>query len=439
MSVKAAEPRVSLDVEKGLIKEWKDSDVRGELLKLRKDGKPFFFHDGPPYASGSIHLGTALNKIIKDVACRFHWMTGNFVFDRVGYDMHGLPIELQVEKSLGLSKTEIEGKGLEEFIDKCREFAIEKAEAMNADFEDLGVNFDFKNAYKTITPDYIYTAWGVFKAASEKSLLYKGKFPAWICPSCETTEAYNEIEHKPISDSSIYVKFPIVGRDKEFLIIWTTTAWTLPSNSGVMANPLKEYVKVKVGDEFWVLAKELVETVMQKVGIKDFKVVETFSGATLEHLRYESPLKSVIAPLPEEAAGAYRVVLTDRYVTVDEGTGLVHTAPGHGETDYIVGMENRLPVWTFVGINGIMTKEAGVFAEKHVFKTNKEITDYLKDQGSLVFEDHVTHDYPHCWRCASKLLTLCLDNWFIKVTDIRDDMAAANKKVVWRPGFAQSR
>ncbi len=417
---------------------WISNKIYEKVKRLRESGKKFYFLDGPPYASGAIHIGTAWNKILKDVYIRFYRMLGYNVRDQPGYDTHGVPIENKVEKALGFhSKGDIEKYGVDKFIKKCREFATKYIDVMNNQFADLGVWMDWSHPYMTLTNDYIEGAWHTFKKAYEKGFLYKDVYPVHICPHCETVVAYNEIEYKKLTDPAIYVKFPIVGKENEFLVIWTTTPWTLPSNTGVMVNPKIEYCKVKVGDEFYIIAKPLVETVMSKVG-RGYEIVETFPGKELEGVEYRSPLED-ICDLQKNLKGGHRVVLSEQYVSSEDGTGLVHCAPGHGREDYKVGKENNLPVLSPVNINGTYTEECGKFAGKYVKSVDNEIIEYLDQRGYLLHKESVTHDYPVCWRCKSPLIIISIPQWFFKVTSIRDKLLEENEKVDWHPAWAKKR
>ncbi|MBU4124231.1 MAG: class I tRNA ligase family protein, partial [Nanoarchaeota archaeon] len=253
------------EVDKEVSKLWKDKNIPEKTLKSREGKKRFFFLDGPPYASGSIHVGTALNKILKDFYIRYYRMNGFNVWCQPGYDCHGMPIENKVQKELNLkTKQEIEEIGIEKFIKKCSEYATKYVGVMGDEFNKLGVWMDWKHPYLTLDQEYMNGAWYTFKVAYEKGLLYKGIYPIHICPKCETAVAYNEIEHKNVSDTSIYVKFKI--KDNEYLIIWSTTPWTLLANTGVMVNPKFDYAYVNVDGETWIMAKELTDTLMKKIG-----------------------------------------------------------------------------------------------------------------------------------------------------------------------------
>ncbi len=429
----------SLEEENRVQEYWKRKGIPGKArAESAKSQKPFYFMDGPPYATGHIHMGTALNKILKDVAMRSHRMLGFNVFDRPGYDTHGLPIENRVEKELGFkNKREIEEFGVEGFVEECRKFATKYIKTMNSEFENLGVWMDWNNPYLTLSREYIEAIWWTFKKAEEKGLLYLGKYPVHVCPRCGTAVAYNEIEYVKQTDTAVYVKFPLVKEKNSFLVIWTTTPWTLPGNTGVMVNPSFDYSFVKMSNgETWVIAKEKVQGLMDAIEA-GYTVEKTVKGKDLEGIRYTNPLAKHLK-LPK-LKNAYRVILSQRYVNLEEGTGLVHTAPGHGKEDFEEGSRHGLPAVSPVNISGFMTSEAGKYAGKKARVVDEEIISDLEQEGMLVYKHPYTHDYPVCWRCNSPLLMLSTPQWFFRVTEIRKKLLAENKKVQWVPPWMQAR
>lgn len=426
-------------IEDAILKFWESNRIYEELKKKSKDRKKFFFLDGPPYATGSIHLGTALNKILKDCFIRFFRMQGFDVWDQPGYDTHGLPIEYKVEQKLKFkSKKDIEKFGVAKFVQECRNYATQFIGLMNEQFKNLGVWMDWSNPYLTLSNEYIEGAWATFKEGFKKGLLFRGKYPVHVCPRCETSLAYNEIEYKRISEEAIYVRLKIAKEPKTFLLIYTTTPWTLPANTGVMANPTAEYVRVKVKDEELILAKVLVERVLAKAGIKNYEIVETLKGKELEGLRYEHPLLDLF-PFQKELSNAHRVVLSERYVTLEEGTGLVHSAPGHGKEDYEVGKANGLPVVCHVRMDGKFDEACGKFAGMYVKDADKLIVEELRKRGLLFHVEAIVHEYPHCWRCKSPLLLLAVEQWFFRVTGMREKLLEESEKVEWVPDWAGKR
>ncbi|KHO47601.1 MAG: isoleucyl-tRNA synthetase [archaeon GW2011_AR5] len=396
--------------------------------------KKFYFLDGPPYATGSIHMGTAWNKILKDTYIRFWRMSGFDVWDQPGYDTHGLPIENKVEKDFQIkSKSDIEKLGIEKFVHECRKFATKYIDIMNQQFANLGVWMDWKNPYLTLDNEYIEGAWHTFKIAFEKGLLYQGLYPVHVCPHCETAVAYNEIEYTKVSDPSVYVKFPTKDG---FLLIWTTTPWTLPSNTGIMAKPSADYVKVKVGKETLIMAKVLMDDVMKRAGVTSYKIIGTMKGKKLDGLEYEHPLIDIFK---FQEPVKHRVVLSEQYVELESGTGLVHTAPGFGQEDYKVGVENGLSIISPLKLDGTFNETCGQFAGIFAKTADRKIIDILKERNLLLHEEKVTHDYPLCWRCSSPLLEMAVTQWFFKVTQIRKELLKENKKVKWYPEWAGQR
>ncbi|MEM5766299.1 MAG: isoleucine--tRNA ligase [Candidatus Aenigmatarchaeota archaeon] len=425
--------------EEKIMKFWKKNKVYDKVKAQRKNARKFYFLDGPPYATGSIHVGTAMNKVIKDCYLRFFRMFGFNVWGQPGYDTHGVPIENKIEKELGFkSKKDIENFGVAKFIQKCREFATKYISVMGKQFENLGVWMDWNNPYLTLANDYIEGAWFTFKKAFEKGFLYKGNYPVHVCPRCETVVAYNEIEYTKLKDPSIYVKFRIKSKPNEYLVIWTTTPWTLPANSGVMAKPDAEYVRVQVNGEILILAKQLLEGVMKKFGIKDYKILEIKLGKELENLKYEHPFVDEFK-FQQVLTNAHRVVLSDQFVSLEEGTGLVHTAPGHGEEDYKVGLEAGLPAISPVKIDGTFDESCGKYAGMFVKDADKLILQELRAKGLLLHEETIEHDYPICWRCNTPLLQISVPQWFFKVTAIRNKLIEENKKIKWNPSWASQR
>ena len=427
------------DVEADIQKFWKDNNIPFKVRMKNKNKKKFYFLDGPPYATGYIHIGTAWNKILKDTYIRYWRMKGFDVWDQPGYDTHGLPIENKVEQKLGFkSKTDIERIGINKFNEECKKYATQFIEIMNNQFENLGVWMNWEKPYLTLDNDYIEGAWHTFKVGFERGLLYKDVYPVHVCPRCETAVAYNEIEYTQLTDPSVYIKFPVLGKENEFLLIWTTTPWTLPSNTGIMAKPDADYVFVKLGNETLILAEARLQDVMERGGMSGYKIVKRVKGKELEGLRYEHPLRDVF-PFIRKVNNAHRVVLSDQYVSLEEGTGLVHTAPGHGQEDYKVGKENGLPVISPVKMNGTYNDNCGRFAGKFVKSADDEILEEFKVRGLLFHKEKVTHEYPQCWRCSSPLLFLSVPQWIFRVTSIREKLIEENKKVKWYPEWAGKR
>ncbi|ASJ03378.1 isoleucine--tRNA ligase [Thermococcus profundus] len=434
-------------LEEKIERFWQENDTYRKVKELRENGPKYYFLDGPPYVSGAIHLGTAWNKIIKDMVIRFRSMQGYNVRRQPGFDMHGLPIEVKVEQALGLKiKKDIETKvGVDNFIKKCKEFALNNLKVMTEQFKQLGVWMDWDSPYMTIKNEYIESGWFTLKRAWEKGLLEKDKRVLHWCPRCETALAEHEVrgEYKIRKDPSIYVKFPVEGKDNEYLLIWTTTPWTLPANLAVAAHPEYEYAKVKVetekGEEYWIMAKALVERVLNEAGVKG-EIVEEFKGEELEGIRYIHVLMDeypVQREFHEKYEWAHRVILSE-HVTLEDGTGLVHTAPGHGEEDFEVGKKYGLPIYSPVDDEGRYTE--GKWKGVYVKEADPEIIEYLKEKGYLVKAGEIEHKYPHCWRCKTPLIFRATDQWFLKVSKVKDKIIAENdEKVTWYPDWVKVR
>jgi len=424
------------ELEAGVQDYWKRDNTYARVQEVRKDGKAFFFVDGPPYTTGHIHLGTAWNKIIKDAILRYHRMRGRNVIERAGYDMHGLPIEVKVEHQLGFtSKKDIEDYGIAAFIEQCRTFAVTHMEIMSAQFRQLAIWLDFDNPYQTIKAEYIESAWWAVKRANERGLLERGHRVVNWCPRCETAIADSEVEYWDETDPSIFVKFPITGRENEFLVIWTTTPWTLPANVAVAVNPAFTYARVaakKDGREetLWI-ADELVESVLKMGRYQDYTVLEKVSGSDLVGTEYTSPLAGQV---PHQAEIRHRVVAAD-YVEL-ENTGLVHIAPGHGWDDYLIGIQEGLEVFCPVDTGGCFTRDAGAFVDMYVRDANDLVIDALNDY--LLARRTITHRYGHCWRCKTPIIYRATAQWFLKATEIREPMLEEIAKVKWYPDWAGS-
>jgi len=423
---------MSKEREDRILDFWENNQIYKKVKEKNKEGKNFFLNDGPPYATGNIHMGTALNKILKDIFGRVMRSQGFDVSDRPGYDTHGVPIELKVEKEIGSKgKQDIEKFGVENFIKKCKEFATQYIEIMNDEFKDLGVWLDWENPYLTLNDEYIESVWYAFKKADEKGLLYLGKYPVHVCPRCETAVAFNEIEYGKQKDKSIYVKFPV--DENLSLIIWTTTPWTLPANSGIMVNPEIEYAEVQVGNEKWIIAKDLVEEVMKK-SKQDYKINKIIMGKELKGIKYQNPLaKNLNLNISGE------VVLSSRYVTIEDGTGLVHVAPGHGKEDFEVGRENGLEMPSPVSSDGVLTEEAGKYFGKRARDVDAEIIEDLKKDDKIVAEVDYVHDYPLCWRDKTPLLMIAQPQWFLKISEIHKSLLEQNNENNWVPDYMKLR
>ncbi|MDD3574329.1 MAG: isoleucine--tRNA ligase, partial [Methanospirillum sp.] len=422
------------DIEASVQKFWTEEDVYTRVQEQNRDGKIWFFVDGPPYTTGHIHLGTAWNKILKDSILRFKRMHGLRVIDRAGYDMHGLPIEVRVEHELGFeNKKDIEAFGIGAFIERCKQFALSHKEIMSEQFKALGIWMDFDDPYQTVMPEYIEAAWWTLKKADEKGLLERGHRVVNWCPRCETAIADSEVEYWDEQDPSIFVKFPIHGLDNEYLLIWTTTPWTLPANVAVAVD--KDFIyamveAIKAGNKeiLWI-AKDLVEPVLKKGKYQDYSILSEKSGIELAGIIYDSPLAELI---PCQKQIEHKVV-TAGFVEMDN-TGMVHIAPGHGWDDYLLGVEKGLDVFCPVDGAGYYTDEAGEYAGQFVRDANEKI---LKDLGEhLLAKQKISHRYGHCWRCKTPIIYRATEQWFISVPKMKEKMLSEIKATSWYPEWA---
>lgn len=434
--IRQADKRFDLKaLEKKAQAFWEKNDVYEKTKKKMEGAERFYFLDGPPYASGAIHLGTAWNKILKDAVLRYLSMKGYKVRRQPGWDCHGLPIEVMVEKKHGLkTKQEIIDLGVDRFIKECEEWALRHVGIMTEQFKELGVWMDWDTPYMTLADEYIEAAWWTIKKAHEKDLLVKDLRVVMWCPRCETALAEAEIEYQERSDPSIYVKFPLVEREGEYILIWTTTPWTLIGNLAVMVHPDYEYVRAKSDEGVFILAAELVHILKERFGL-DYEVIERLSGRELEGLRYQNPLSKLIDVKPQ--ANAYQVILAD-FVTLEEGTGCVHSAPGHGPEDFEACISYGIAPICPVDGQGRFTKEAGKYAGLFAKKDDKRILEDLKELGVLLEVKKVSHRYGHCWRCKSPIIYRSTKQWFIRITSLKERMLEEIEKPEWIPEWAGS-
>ena len=413
-----------------------------KILKKNEGHKHFVLHDGPPYANGEIHAGHALNKILKDTIVRYKAMKGFYTPFIPGYDTHGMPTEKKAIEKLGLDRSKIP---VTKFRDTCREFTTNYKDIQTEGFKRLGVLGDWAHPY--ITYDHATEARqiGVFGDMYKKGYIYKGLKPVYWCTDCETALAEAEIEYKDVTGESIYVKFPVEDSkglfDKKdtYMVIWTTTPWTLPGNMGITIGADYEYSMVELKEnkedaklERLIIATELVEKVMKLAEIEDYKTVQTFKGSELEGVLCKHPFLDRMS----------RVVLgseTTVNVTLDEGTGAVHTAPAYGKEDYLQGLKDKLGMVVAVDDKGKQTLDAGEFAGQFYAKSNKTITAWLDENGYLLKAVKIEHSYPHCWRCKKPIIFRATPQWFASVDGFRDDVLKAIKTVTWHPDWGEDR
>ncbi len=422
-------------IEKQVSEFWKTNSTKKKVTERNKGSKKtFYFCDGPPYATGQIHPGTAWNKTLKDAVCRYYRMRGYYVRAQAGFDTHGLPIEVKVEQEMGIkNKQEIESRGVPLFIQSCKKFATKYIGIMSGQFDSLGVWFDFDNPYITYKDSYIDKSWSTIQKAHEKGLLHEGVYVLPYCYRCETTIANYELEYADETDPSVYVKFKVKGKENEYLVIWTTTPWTLAANMAVMAHPTYQYVRAQVGSETWIVAESRLEHVTSMVN-ESAIVQEVFAGSALKGLQYEHPFESSLTK-----KFSRHVVLSSDYVTLDDGTGLVHCAPGHGPEDFIVGKQNSLEPFCPVDERGCYTEEVVPWKGKNVKSMNPIIIGFLNDLGVLVKELRVRHRYPHCWRCKTPLIFITTKQWFITISKMKEEMLKEVESTTWQPQFAKDR
>jgi isoleucyl-tRNA synthetase len=430
-----------LALEEEILDFWKKENVYDKTIKLRNKGPRWNFLEGPPTTNGFMHVGHARGRAMKDAQLRYMTMRGFNVWRRGGWDMQGLPVELEVEKNEGIAeKGLIESDvGMDVFVQKCKELVDFYLERWVNDSIRLGLWLDYPSAYQTRRDDYIEHVWYFLKLANEKGLLGRGYRVNPICPRCVTALSGHEVSQGYMmkTDPSIYVKFKLVGKENEYLVIWTTTPFTLISNEMVSVHPKYKYVKVEVDGEYWWLVENLVEEVMHKAKKKSYKIVDSLPGKKMLGWKYEHPFKEEV-PFHQVHDEKYmHAVVTGTHVTVEDGTGLVHTAPGFGPDDFNVGREFDVPVLAPVNNTGKFTSEVPMFEGRLVFDTNSEVPRLLEKKGLLVHEETLDHEYPHCWRCDTPLIYLAdKTQWFLKMIGVRERLVEENAKVEWTPEWA---
>ena len=427
-----------VDREKKVEEFWKENHIFEKSMENRKEGETYTFYDGPPTANGKPHIGHVLTRVIKDMIPRYRTMKGYMVPRKAGWDTHGLPVELEVEKKLGLDgKEQIEEYGMEPFIKQCKE-SVWKYKGMWEDFSStVGFWADMEHPYVTYYDDYIESEWWALKEIWNKKLLYKGFKIVPYCPRCGTPLSAQEVSqgYKTVKERSAVVRFKVVGEDAYFLA-WTTTPWTLPSNVALCVNPDETYCKVKAADGYtYYMAEALLDKVLGKLakeeGEKAYEVLETYKGTDLEYKAYE-PLFACAGEAAAKQKKKAHFVTCDNYVTMSDGTGIVHIAPAFGEDDSRIGRNYELPFVQFVDGQGNLTKEtpyAGVFVKK----ADPMVLTDLDKEGKLFNAPKFEHDYPHCWRCDTPLIYYARESWFIKMTAVKDDLIRNNNTINWIP------
>ncbi|WP_288200318.1 isoleucine--tRNA ligase, partial [Blautia sp. CAG:257] len=426
-----------VDREKKVEQFWKENKIFEKSMDSRKEGETYTFYDGPPTANGKPHIGHVLTRVIKDMIPRYRTMKGCMVPRKAGWDTHGLPVELEVEKKLGLDgKEQIEAYGMEPFIQQCKE-SVWKYKGMWEDFSStVGFWADMDHPYVTYDDNYIESEWWALKEIWNKNLLYKGFKIVPYCPRCGTPLSAQEVSqgYKTVKERSAIVRFKVVGEEAYFLA-WTTTPWTLPSNLALCVNPDETYCKVKAADGYtYYLAEALMDKVLGKLAKEDekaYEILETYKGKDLEYKEYE-PLWECTREAAAKQKKKAHFVVCDSYVTMSDGTGIVHIAPAFGEDDNRVGRDYNLPFVQFVDGQGNMAKEtpyAGVFVKK----ADPLVLVDLDKEGKLFDAPKFEHDYPHCWRCDTPLIYYARESWFIKMTAVKEDLIRNNNTINWIP------
>jgi len=414
-------------LEPSILEKWRDINIANYLMEKRRDAEKFILHDGPPYANGDIHIGTALNKVLKDIVIKYKTLQGYNSPYVPGWDTHGLPIEHSVITELGEKAEQFDKLEIRKI---CEQFAMKYVDIQRDSFKRLGVIGFWDNPYLTLKPEYEAKVLEVLKSLVETENVYRGKKPIYWCIECETALAEAEVEYHDQKSDSIYVKFPMKNEKDTYIVIWTTTPWTLPANVAIALHPDYEYAKIMVDGEYWILAKELITKTLEQIKIDQYKIIETFKGEKLEGEKAVHPFMNRDS-----------LIVLAEYVTLDEGTGCVHTAPGHGVDDYKTGLKYDLPIISPVNDKGYFTEEAGKYAGSKIWKANEVIINDLKKSNFLLSSDKMVHSYPHCWRCKNPIIFRATEQWFIDLekNNYREKVLEQIKQVNWIPKWGENR
>ncbi|MFH1287862.1 MAG: isoleucine--tRNA ligase [bacterium] len=421
--------------EPEIAKIWDKEEIYNQLRKKRAGKIKYILHDGPPYANGHIHIGTAFNKILKDIIVRYKSMQGYDAPFVPGWDCHGLPVEHQVTKNL----KDKDNASIIKIRKKCREYAAKFVNIQREEFKRLGNYGEWEHPYLTMNFDYEAAIIDEFRKLANLGYIYHGVKPIYWCGTCETALAEAEVEYEDESTDSIYVKFPLTNpqeilpdsKEKTYIVIWTTTPWTLPGNTAVAIHPKKDYTAYKIENEVFIIAKELANSVFEKINKNPDKILETWEGKSLEGLTYKHPFI--------DRTG--QIILAD-FVDMETGSGCVHIAPGHGEEDFEIGQKYNLPVIAPVDAKGCFTNEVELFAGQKVLEANPEIIKLLTQKNVLILSEKIMHSYPHCWRCKHPVIFRATKQWFISLNGknyLRENALEEIKKVVWIPSWGKDR
>ncbi|OPY57201.1 MAG: Isoleucine--tRNA ligase [Pelotomaculum sp. PtaU1.Bin035] len=417
--------------EPEFLKFWDEIDIYRKVQE-KNNGRPkYVLHDGPPYANGHIHLGHVLNKVLKDIVVKFHSMSGYDSPYVPGWDTHGLPIEQEAIKAFGLNR---HGINLVDFRKKCKEFALKFVDIQREEFKRLGVRGEWDKPYLTLMPNFEARQIGVFGEMARKGYIYKGLKPVYWCAACETALAEAEVEYGDETSASIYVRFPVkdgkgvLPEEDTYVAIWTTTPWTLPANVAICLHPDFEYELIRIGKEKYVVAKELKNSFLGTIGAGGAEVVKEFKGSGLEKVECSHPFIDRTS-----------LVILGELVTLEQGTGCVHIAPGHGMEDFMVGQQYGLPVLSPVDGKGRFTDEGGIFTGQFYLDANKAVLEELERQGHLLKHATFSHQYPHCWRCKKPILFRATEQWFASIDGFRQVALDAIRKVRWIPEWGEER
>ncbi|WP_459479795.1 isoleucine--tRNA ligase [Clostridium saccharoperbutylacetonicum] len=417
----------TVNIEKDIAKLWKEKDIIKKSFDSNQDGEYFTFYDGPPTANGRPHVGHILTRVMKDIIPRYKVMKGHRVLRKAGWDTHGLPVELEIEKKLGISgKEQIEDFGVENFIKECKDSVFSYVSLWEDMSHQIGYWVDMEDPYVTYHDNYIESEWWALKKLWDKGLLYKGHKVMPYCPRCGTALSSHEVAqgYKDVKDLTAIAKFKVKGEESKYILAWTTTPWTLPSNLALCINKAYTYADVKVGEEVYVLAKDLIGTVLKDM---EYEVIKEYKGEELLGIEYEQ-----LMPFAKVEGKAFVVIHGD-YVTLSDGTGIVHIAPAYGEDDSFVAKQNGITFVNLVDANGNFVEEVTPWAGKFVKKCDESICNYLEENNKLFNKHKHLHSYPHCWRCDTPLLYYPKDSWFVAMTQMRDKLLENNDKVNWYP------